>query len=71
MNNKEFIEILKNIAIEYDKKSGCYPEHEFEGISFYHFACEKLEIESDLQKIVNENKELYGNSALSRGGFWY
>jgi hypothetical protein len=59
MNDEQFRDILQHFIIAYDEKSGPYPEHEYEGVSFYSFVCDTLGIEDNSLKIIKNNPYVY------------
>ncbi|NBW58854.1 hypothetical protein EBR43_13990 [bacterium] len=59
MNDEQFRDILQHFIIAYDKISGPYPEHEYEGISFYSFVCDTLGIEDNSLKMMQDFPYVY------------
>lgn len=49
------IRLIKELALEYDKEWGSYPENQYEGLSFYQFTCNKFGIKpEELEKLYPE-----------------
>jgi len=69
MNKQEFLFLLEDLIIQYDRTNGSYAENEFEGLGFYEFACKKLEITNNIKDIVSSNPDIYGkySKRLERG----
>ena len=62
MNDEQFRDILQHFIIAYDKISGPYPEHEYEGISFYSFVCSQLGVENNWLNIIENNPHIYDHN---------
>lgn len=49
------VRLIKELALEYDKEWGSYPENQYEGLSFYQFVCNKLGMKpEELEKLYPE-----------------
>jgi len=66
---QEFLNLLEDLVIQYDRANGSYAENEFEGLCFYEFVCKKLEINHKIEDIVSSNEDVYGKyrKNLERG----
>lgn len=62
MNNQEFLDILQQFVIKYDKKNTSYPESEYEGLSFYSFVCSQLDVEDNSLNIRKDNPYVYDHN---------
>jgi len=59
MNTIEFVDKLRPLVIDYDKRCGEYPESEFEGLAFFAYVLYALGIEDTTANIVNFHPEIY------------
>jgi hypothetical protein len=50
----ELLKIIAELVVQYDALLGGHPENCYEGLSFYKFVCEKLDVENALGVIPND-----------------
>jgi len=62
MNNQQFLDILEQFVTKYDKQNGSYPEHDYEGLSFYSFVCDQLGVENNWLNIIENNPHIYDHN---------
>jgi hypothetical protein len=59
MDTIEFLDKLRSMVIDYDKRCGEYPEHRYEGLAFFAYVLYTLGIEDTTANIINMHPEIY------------